>query len=57
MSMKLVLNRAEMARESLIQATDWLDAKGVYYRHLPPSLLNIFPLNFWPSTGSLPVDN
>ena len=32
MSMKLALNRAEMARESLIQAAEWLDAKGVYYR-------------------------
>lgn len=57
MSMKLALNRAEMARESLIQATDWLDAKGVYYRHLPPSQLKIGPINYWPSTGTITVDN
>ena len=57
MSMKLVMNRAEMARESLIQATDWLDAKGVYYRHLPPSQLKIGPINYWPSTGTITVDN
>ena len=57
MSMKLALNRAEMARESLIQATEWLDAKGVYYRHLPPSQLKIGPINYWPSTGTITVDN
>ena len=57
MSMKLVMNRAEMARESLIQATEWLDAKGVYYRHLPPSQLKIGPINYWPSTGTITVDN
>lgn len=57
MSMKLALNRAEMARESLIQAADWLDAKGVYYRHLPPSQLKIGPINYWPSTGTITVDN
>lgn len=57
MSMKLALNRAEMAHESLIQATDWLDAKGVYYRHLPPSQLKIGPINYWPCTGTITVDN
>ena len=57
MSMKLALNRAEMARESLIQAAEWLDAKGVYYRHLPPSQLKIGPINYWPSTGTITVDN
>ena len=57
MSMKLVLNRAEMARESMTQATDWLDAKGVYYRHRPPSQLKIGPINYWPSTGTITVDN
>ena len=57
MSMKLALNRAEMSRESMIQATEWLDAKGVYYRHLPPSQLKIGPINYWPSTGTITVDN
>lgn len=57
MSMKLALNRAEMYRESLIQATDWLDAQGVYYRHLPPLQLKIGPINYWPSTGTITVDN
>jgi len=57
MSMKLALNRAEMARESMIQATEWLDAKGVYYRHLSPSQLKIGPINYWPSTGTITVDN
>lgn len=56
MSMRLKVEKQDIAMHAMLDATSALDEKGWMYRVLSNSQIKIGRINYWPSSGTITVD-